>query len=65
MRIGVGRFLNAASAPHQAMAVIYREPVRSAQALSYLDGFRVMAVLLIITVPFVWIMRKPQFKSPG
>jgi DHA2 family multidrug resistance protein len=57
--------INTASAPHQAMAVIYRELVRSAQALSYLDGFRVMAALLIITVPFVWIMRKPQFKSPG
>jgi hypothetical protein len=22
-----------------------------------------MAVLLLITVPFVWIMRKPRFKS--
>jgi MFS transporter, DHA2 family, multidrug resistance protein len=54
----------AAFAPHEAMEIIYRELVRSAQALSYLDGFRVMAVLLIITVPFVWIMKKPHFKSP-
>ena len=57
--------MNAASASYQAMALLYRELVRSAQALSYLDGFRVMAVLLILTVPFVWIMKKPQFKSPG
>jgi hypothetical protein len=45
--------------------MIYRELLRSAAALSYLDGFRVMAVLLFLTVPFVWIMKKPQFKSPG
>lgn len=57
--------MNSVTAAHQAMALIYREMVRSAQALSYLDGFRVMAILLVITVPFVWIMKKPQFKSPS
>ncbi|HEX4154960.1 MAG TPA: hypothetical protein VHY48_05055 [Acidobacteriaceae bacterium] len=30
--------------------------------LSYLDGFRVMAVLLFAAAPFVWIMKKPHFK---
>ncbi|HEX5433147.1 MAG TPA: DHA2 family efflux MFS transporter permease subunit [Candidatus Angelobacter sp.] len=57
--------MNSVTAAHQAMALIYGELVRSAQALSYLDGFRVMAVLLVLTVPFVWIMKKPQFKSPS
>jgi MFS transporter, DHA2 family, multidrug resistance protein len=56
---------NSTSAAQQALALIYRELLRSAAALSYLDGFRVMAVLLLITVPLVWIMRKPQFKSPA
>jgi len=51
-------------AAHQAMGLLYQRMLESASALSYLDGFRVMAVLLIITVPFVWIMKKPHFKSP-
>lgn len=52
-----------ASAAHQAIALLYQQLLRHASALSYLDGFRVIAVLLLITVPFVWIMKKPQFKS--
>jgi MFS transporter, DHA2 family, multidrug resistance protein len=48
---------------HSAMALLYRQLLQHASALSYLDGFRVMAVLLIATIPFVWIMRKPIFKS--
>jgi hypothetical protein len=39
--------------------------LQQASALSYLDGFRVMGVLLLITVPFVWIGKKPRFKSSG
>lgn len=54
---------NSTSAAHQAVAVIYHELLQRAEALSYLDGFRIMAFLLIIAIPFVWIMRKPQFKS--
>ena len=57
--------VSAASAGHAGLAVIYRELLRSAAALSYLDGFRVMAVLLILAIPFVWIMKKPQFKKPA
>ncbi|MGH9736481.1 MAG: DHA2 family efflux MFS transporter permease subunit [Candidatus Acidiferrales bacterium] len=52
-----------ANAAHEAIALLYQQLLRHASALSYLDGFRVIAVLLLITVPFVWIMRKPQFKS--
>lgn len=52
-----------AGATHRAMAVLYRQLTEHASALSYLDGFRIMAVLLIATVPFVWIMKKPVFKS--
>ena len=47
----------------RAMALLYRQLQEHASALSYLDGFRVMAILLILTVPFVWIMKKPVFKS--
>ncbi len=52
------------SAPaHQAAGVLYDQLLRHAAALSYLDGFRVMAVLLVAAVPFIWIMKKPHFKS--
>ncbi|HET6215938.1 MAG TPA: DHA2 family efflux MFS transporter permease subunit [Acidobacteriaceae bacterium] len=54
---------NPVSAGHRTLPLIYQNLLRSAEALSYLDGFRVMAVLLLIAVPFVWIMKKPQFKS--
>ena len=33
------------------------------RSLSYLDGLRVMAILLLVAIPFVWIMKKPEFKS--
>ena len=36
--------------------------LRALAALSYLDGFRVMAILLLVAIPFVWIMK--EFKSP-
>ncbi|HUK47077.1 MAG TPA: DHA2 family efflux MFS transporter permease subunit [Terriglobales bacterium] len=51
------------TAGHEAWGLIYHGLLQHAAALSYLDGFRVMAVLLILAVPFVWIMKKPQFKS--
>jgi len=55
---------NASLAAHRTLALIYHQLLQQASALSYLDGFRVMAVLLLVTVPFVWVMRKPRFKSP-
>jgi hypothetical protein len=49
------------SSAREALAIVYHELVRQALTLSYLDGFRVMAVLLLATVPFVWIMKRPHF----
>jgi len=50
-------------ATHREMALLYHQLQRHAAALSYLDGFRVMAALLFAAAPFVWIMKKPHFKS--
>ena len=47
---------------HGQMALLYHRLLEHAAALSYLDGFRVMAVLLFAAAPFVWIMKKPHFK---
>lgn len=56
---------SSAGAVHQATALIYEQLLKHASALSYLDGFRVMAVLFFLTIPFVWIMKKPVYHSEG
>ncbi|HET9742517.1 MAG TPA: DHA2 family efflux MFS transporter permease subunit [Terriglobales bacterium] len=63
--LGHGNNGAAAAANHQALAMIYHELLQRAAALSYFDGFRVMALLLLAAIPFVWIMKKPHFKSAG
>jgi hypothetical protein len=45
------------------MGMIYQKLLAHASALSYLDGFRIMAFLLFFTIPFVWIMKKPVYHS--
>ncbi|MGH9588228.1 MAG: DHA2 family efflux MFS transporter permease subunit, partial [Acidobacteriaceae bacterium] len=52
---------SSAGATHTAMGMLYRQLLRHAAALSYLDGFRVMALLMFATIPFVWIMKKPVY----
>lgn len=42
---------NSVMAGHQALALIYHDLLQRAAALSYLDGFRVMALLLLVAVP--------------
>jgi hypothetical protein len=47
----------------KALSGIYNRLLRQASVMSYLDGFGVLALLLLLAAPFVWIMRKPQFKK--
>jgi DHA2 family multidrug resistance protein len=56
---GVG----AVQATKEAMAMVYRMALQQAAVLSYIDGFRLLAVLFAIAAPLVWIMRKPHYKS--
>jgi MFS transporter, DHA2 family, multidrug resistance protein len=49
---------------HQALALVYHQVLQEAAALSYLDGFRGMAIVLFIAIPFVWIMKKPHIRPP-
>ncbi len=55
---------NSAGASKEALAMIYQEVQRSAAAMSYLDGFRIIAVLLLIASPLVWLMRKQRSVAP-
>jgi DHA2 family multidrug resistance protein len=54
-----------AQASRLALESLYAGVLREASVMSYLDGFRIMATLLVTAIPFVWIMKKPQFKAPG
>ncbi|MGH9678366.1 MAG: DHA2 family efflux MFS transporter permease subunit [Candidatus Acidiferrales bacterium] len=50
-------------AGHQALALVYHQVLQEAAALSYLDGFRGMAIVLFLAIPLVWIMKNPHFRS--
>ena len=68
LRAAIARYLaehgeSLTHATQQALSGIYNQVLREASLMSYLDGFRVLALLLLIAAPFVWIMRKPQFKK--
>jgi DHA2 family multidrug resistance protein len=53
------------TAGHQAMSEIYTVIRHQASVLSYLDSFRILAILFVLVAPLVWIMRKPHFKTEG
>ncbi|MGH9449771.1 MAG: DHA2 family efflux MFS transporter permease subunit [Terriglobia bacterium] len=53
------------TANHQSLAAIYAIVLRQASVLSYMDAFRLLAVLFVLVSPIVWIMRKPRFKHEG
>jgi hypothetical protein len=56
---------NSVAAHHEAPALVYRRLPQEASALSYLDGFRIMAALFIAAILFVWTMKKPHLKAPS
>ncbi len=51
------------TAGHQAMGALYSIVQHQSSVLSYLDSFRVLAIMFVLVSPLVWIMRKPKFKS--
>jgi DHA2 family multidrug resistance protein len=52
------------TARHQALSVLYSTVQHQASVLSYLDEFRMMAVMFLLVSPLVCLMRKPHFKKP-
>lgn len=45
---------------HQALAMIYQNVLQQAALLSYVDGFRLLAILFLFVAPLAWLMRKPH-----
>jgi DHA2 family multidrug resistance protein len=48
------------AASAQSLAVLYRQVLRQASAMSFLDLFHLLGTLFLIVTPVVWIMRRPQ-----
>jgi DHA2 family multidrug resistance protein len=55
----------AAGAETGALAILSGLINRQALAMSYLDGFRVLALLLFITAPLVWLMHRRTAAQPA
>lgn len=55
---------SAADALHQAQALIYRMVQQQAQLLSFLDDFRLLAIVFVALVPFLVLMRRPTPGAP-
>lgn len=55
---------NVVEASRQAWALIHLAVLRQATVLSYLDAFRLLALLFFAVAPLVWIMHKPRFDRP-
>ena len=58
-RLLAGHGAGPAAASRGALRMLYQEVQRSSTVLSYLDGFRIIAILLALASPLVWLMRKP------
>ncbi len=62
----VSRGSDLATATQRASAALHGMVQRQAAMLSFIDGFKVVAVVFVILIPFVFIMRKPQHHGgPG
>jgi DHA2 family multidrug resistance protein len=58
---GVGSIM----ASREALGTLYDQVLRSALVLSYLDGFLVVAAILVLVAPVVWFMKKPKASGGG
>ena len=52
-----------AQAGRQAWGLLHLEILRQATVLSYLDAFRLLAILFVLVAPLVWLMRQPRFEE--
>ncbi|CAN5692035.1 DHA2 family efflux MFS transporter permease subunit [soil metagenome] len=51
--------------PDQGLGYIYNEVVRQAAMMSYIDVFRVMALLTVLVIPLAFLLKKPTARKPS
>ncbi len=52
--------VNFFTASHQALILVSRVVNAQARVLSYMDGFRFLAILFLAVAPLIWVMKKPK-----
>ncbi|MGH9687179.1 MAG: DHA2 family efflux MFS transporter permease subunit [Candidatus Acidiferrales bacterium] len=61
-----GYFMRHGSGPveatHQALALVYQNTLRETEVLSYLHGFRLLAIVFAVAAPLAWMMRPEAAK---
>jgi DHA2 family multidrug resistance protein len=57
--------MDATTAAQQAYAMAFAMVQRQAAMLSYIDVFRLLAVLFVVVIPLILIMRKPKQGGGG
>jgi DHA2 family multidrug resistance protein len=61
----MARGADAATATQRAYAALYGMVQRQAAMLSFIDGFKLVGVVFLVLVPFVFIMKKPRHHGGG
>jgi DHA2 family multidrug resistance protein len=62
----IARGADAVTATQRAYAALYGMVQKQAAMLSFLDGFKIVALVFLVLVPFVFIMKKPAHHGgPG
>jgi DHA2 family multidrug resistance protein len=59
------RGMSQVEAGRAAVAMLYQQTQTQAQMLSFLDIFNVFTILVLLTIPLVFLMRKPQGGAPA
>jgi DHA2 family multidrug resistance protein len=62
----VARGSDAVTATKQAYAALFGMVQKQAAMLSFIDGFKLIAIVFLLMIPLVWIMKKPHHHGgPG
>lgn len=62
----IARGADAVTATERAYAALYGMVQKQAAMLSFIDGFKLVALMFLVLIPFVYLMKKPQHHgSPG
>lgn len=52
-----------AQAAHQSLALVYQELLRETAVMSYLHGFRLLAIVFAVAAPLAWMMKPRDAKQ--
>jgi DHA2 family multidrug resistance protein len=54
-----------ATAAQRSYGIVYGMVQRQAAMMAFVDVFRIMAVVFLIILPFIWITKRPRLRKPA